>query len=119
MTETPSHPPAASNLRWAGLACVLIGVAMLFYTGVTYRKSLSYAEQAAQQHRAAYEKHAAAATNPLTTEASKKHLEVVMSLTSSTHQLALTNCRLKMALLGLSVLLAGAGFLLWFGTQRR
>lgn len=119
MTATTPPSSKAGNLRWAGLACALIGIAMLFYGGLSFMKSMTQVELAGKQDRAAYEKHAAAAANPALPEATKKQVEQIMNLASSTHQLALTNCRLKIAIIGLSVLLAGAGAILWFTTQRR
>jgi hypothetical protein len=119
MTTTPSHLSATSKLRWAGIACALVGIAMFFYGGLSFMKSMTQVELAAKQDRAAYEKNAAAAGNPVLSEATKKQVEQIMSLASSMHQLALTNCRLKIAIIGLSVLLAGAGGIIWFTSQRR
>lgn len=119
MTETPSPSSATTNLRWAGLACVLIGIAMFFYAGLSLMKSMTQVEMASRQDRAAYEKHQLAVKNPVLTEAAKKQTEQIMNLASSTHQLALTNFRLKIVIVGLSVLLAGAGGVLWFCSQRR
>lgn len=119
MTEAPSQSPATSNLRWAGLACVLIGIAMFFYSGLAFMKSMTQVELSSKQGRVAYETHASVVNNTAVPETTKKHVEQIMNLASSTHQLALTNRRLKIAILGLSVLLAGAGGMLWFSSQRR
>jgi len=119
MTAPLSSSSTTRNLRWAGLACALIGIAMFFYGGLSFMKSMTQVELAGKQDRAAYEKHAAAAANPALSETAKKQAEQIMNLASSTHQLALTNCRLKIAIIVLSVLLAGAGGIVWFTTPRR
>ena len=112
-TETSSQSPAAGNLRWAGLACVLIGIAMFFYAGLRFMDSMTQAETSRKNDVLVHEQWDKIIRSP------DQNTKLTQALASSTHQLALTNRRLKTAILGLSVLLAGAGGMLWFSSQRR
>ncbi|MBI5395830.1 MAG: hypothetical protein HZA91_11080 [Verrucomicrobia bacterium] len=113
MTEIASQSPVTRNFRWAGLACVLIGIAMFFYAGLRFMESMTQVDAAQKNYALVHEQWDRIAQNPA------QSAKLAQALSSSTHQLALTNRRLKIAILGLSVLLAGAGGMLWFSGQRR
>jgi len=113
MTETPSQSPATHNLRWAGLACGLIGIAMFFYTGIRFMDTMTQVETARKNDAQVHEQWDQIARNPA------QVTKLTQALASSTYQLTLTNRRLKIAIFGLSILLAGAGGMFWFSGQRR
>jgi hypothetical protein len=113
MTATPSETSVTKNFRWAGLVCALIGIGMFLYTGIRFMETMTQVDTARKNYTLVREQAELISKNP------SQNAKLMQALSSSTYQLTLTNRRLKIAILGVSLVLAGAGGMLWFGSQRR
>ena len=113
MSVTASESAVTHNFRWAGLVCALIGIGMFFFTGLRFMETMTQVDAAQKNYTLVREQWDQISKNP------RQSAILTQSLSSSTYQLALTNRRLKLVILGVSLLLAGAGGMLWFNPQRR